>query len=293
MFICAMCVYESDHAGNFRRHLLSAGHVAKCSDNNTCPKCLVGFKNKSGLTNHTKTCEAELCPKKYKQKITNISGDHSKSAEVINDNSTNINVTGDLHIHGDVDAQKALSSFVCSLKDMKSESSNIKKRVVHQMEIKPKIDIMYYIDLFDREVESEISDRNRYIEEQFCPELYGRLSKQEALDAPLDRMKLRRVLTSVLLSDVQNIVVMHRHDGFLGELIDILYKFENAMHDKEALIEFIKRSKSFRAGRIRIEDESFDVDKDEYKKYWKILCDHALSECNKHNNLMSIRRSQL
>lgn len=87
-FECELCVYTTDNSANFRRHLNSSAHVKKCSDKNTCHKCLKSFLNKAGFTKHDKTCEAELVPRAreiiYKQILNQAPIDTQINIENLN-----------------------------------------------------------------------------------------------------------------------------------------------------------------------------------------------------------------
>lgn len=47
-FECEICKYMTACSSHFRRHLTTSAHVKKCSNKNTCHKCLKAFLNKAG-----------------------------------------------------------------------------------------------------------------------------------------------------------------------------------------------------------------------------------------------------
>ena len=218
-------------SNNYRRHLSSNKHISACKDKQTCYKCLKQFKNKSGNVTHVKTCSIDLCPKKF----TNV-----------------------------LPCSKVLSSLVCKIQDLIPHANAIKRKVIHQMEIKPDVDIMDFIYEFDNKVSTHFND------------------------LPLDEKTMNDIITKVLLSDTKRVVVIHQHDGLDGELINILYKYGNDMHDFRVLTKLIKKSNSFKLGRIVLNDDHRlrGILPEIYDQYWMKLKHCAVDTINEFNNIL-------
>ncbi len=75
---CTPCNYSTKIKANFRNHLLTKSHAAKCKISLVCHKCLRKFSRQKPCFQHAANCMIDLYPKSFERK-------HSRLKDIIVD----------------------------------------------------------------------------------------------------------------------------------------------------------------------------------------------------------------
>lgn len=251
--ICEICHYETVKVHNFRVHLNSFAHLAKCESKNACGKCLQTFRSKTACISHTRSCSIDLTPRMKKHSpapaIASAPVTESIAASITGDN--NIIVNGDINISN----AGQLPEVVTTLKDILKDKDlrAVDRKYVKAMQ-KSKVDIFdqRYIDKADRFFD-----------------MYSRARSETEKNDKFDIETIHVIFDQVLLDpELRDCILYHECDSYDLVPDRVLYKSSKSLYKSDILLCFLKRTKTAKAGLIDFNLDYRGIDIEKYKRAW-------------------------
>ena len=266
MYFCLQCKIETKFLNNFRSHLNTKSHLNKCNLTKTCFKCLRTFKHAGNLTNHLKTCNKDLAPKKDNNQKSNIKIKDSDKTVINNINGSNVEINQEINqgiqeFNININIQpESIDTFLMSIKDLEKDSmtTTIHKMILRKMNT-DSIGIMDLVDRFD-----ELT--NPYIESQYeshrkdCFDknssfvVIGVCSHTERNFAIYNIPDIENIIHNTIFGSINKLVVTHKNSDFTGDNKLILFKHLDNLHKEEVVMKMIKSSKTYKENKIILPD---------------------------------------
>lgn len=267
--LCRVCNFETKYTTNFRKHLSSITHESECKKILVCNKCLLGFANNGSFVNHTKACDFNLCPKKYKKINQEISLQETKPQIVINQITQYNHCTFKMTINDLIRDPFTTSNHRLILEQMKREKSDI-----YDYLIEIDNDIQKSIDAYNIQQAMDLRD--------------GYIRNIKEFKLPI-LLFFSHVMVR-LCQSTRMLVVTHRDLTIDGSDRELLFKHDNNLHSDLVIKELVNQSRH--SAIIEDDDSPLPSFPREYNDLLVILYQQAMRRKNEHNRNIIIANAR-